>query len=250
MNDPYVQSLLRHVARTPAVLGVYARPPLWTDAALVLVIADGFPGGVATWLAETGEAALVDPGESGCRVITLTGTVIDVAVVFATQPLPSGALQEIFRRDIAGPPVADGPQGAGDSRDLGADAGRFWGHMYTAAMALGRGWPFTAHGELEFCRVHLVDLYRLALAPGDAEVGWVGIEGLQGASALEGAQSWLVAPLQTVEQWRSATRLAAAYESLMLPLAERMGLAYPWPMRNLAFAKLDAVRPDGRKREE
>lgn len=65
--------------------------------------------------------------------------------------------------------------------------------------------------------------------------------------ALAGMQTWLVVPLQTKELWRSAHKLAAAYESLMLPLMERLNLPYPWTMRNLAFAHLDAVRPDGRK---
>lgn len=247
--SPYVLSLLRRVARAPAVLAVYTRTPVWTvsesDVSLVLVAEAALAADLPTWLADVGETALLDPCPDGCRVITTDGTVVDVALIIAPQALPPGELQGIYRRDGADVPAQ--ATAAEVPPDLTAGVGRFWGHLYVAATALGRGWPFTAHGELELCRSEMVALYRAALAPGSTGSAWAGVEAFDRVGALSGMTPWLVAPLQTREQWRSAHQLAAAYESLMLPLLERLNLPYPWAIRNLAFARLDAVRPDGRR---
>lgn len=125
------------------------------------------------------------------------------------------------------------------------DAARFWTDLHLAVEAIGLAQPLTAHGRLERCRAALIDLYRLALSPGAPGAGYEGAEALPGAGkVLEGLLEWLVAPLDPKAQWRCAHRLATTFEKLMLPLAERLQLDYPWPSRNLAFKRLDETRPD------
>lgn len=125
------------------------------------------------------------------------------------------------------------------------DAAQFWTDLHQATEAIGQAQPLTAHGRLERCRAALIDLYRLALSPGAPGAGYEGAESLPGASKVfEGMLEWLVAPLDSKAQWRCAHRLATTFEKLMLPLAERLQLAYPWPIRNLTFKRLDETRPD------
>lgn len=120
----------------------------------------------------------------------------------------------------------------------------FWSALYRAAGAIRRQQPLDAHGELERCREALINLYRLALAPDHGQVGWEGADTLPGAQALKSLHEWLVCPLQTRLQWHCACKLAATYESMVLPLMERMEEPYPWTMRNRAFEQLEQARPD------
>jgi hypothetical protein len=129
-------------------------------------------------------------------------------------------------------------------QEITAAVDGFWSALHRAAVAIGGQHPLEAHGELERCREALINLYRLALAPGNGQVGWEGADALPGAQALKSLHEWLVCPLQTRLQWHCACKLAAAYESMVLPLMERMGEPYPWAMRNRTFERLEQVRPD------
>jgi hypothetical protein len=125
------------------------------------------------------------------------------------------------------------------------DAAQFWTDLHQAVDAIGHEHPLTAHGRLERCRIALIDLYRLALSPGAPGGTYEGADSLPGGNkALDSLLDWLVAPLDLKAQWRCAHRLATTFEKLMLPLAERLGLAYPWTIRNLAFQRLDETRSD------
>jgi hypothetical protein len=230
-GSAYLQGLIRYVAATPAVTAaaVVTHEP-HAELDLYLTAPDGLPTPLPEWLAPLGETAFLGADE----IITGDGLTIRVWV---NHPAPAGA-QVLFGAPAFGAVAAAMP-------DLAAAAARFWRGLYHACGALGQEQPLTAHGRLEACRTQLLDLYRLALAPGRSGNGWAAMEALPGAAkVLEGLTEWLVAPLELRAQWRCAFRLAEAYEQLMLPLAERLHLAYPWAMRNLAFRRLDEIRPD------
>lgn len=126
--------------------------------------------------------------------------------------------------------------------DLSALGGDFWRDLYRAGRAIRQARPLTAHRWLFACGGRLIDLYRAALAPGSTGAGWEGAEEVNGLlDALEPVRTALSAPLDVREQRRAAHRLATAFEALMLPLCERLGLAYPMALRNLAFGQLDAA---------
>lgn len=125
-------------------------------------------------------------------------------------------------------------------------AARFWFSLVRLAGTIQAGYSFSAHGCLEVARSCLLDLYRTALAPGAPGAGWQGLESLEGSQALTPLGEWLVCPLEIQAQWRCGVRLAETYERLTLAMFDRLGLPYPWSLRNLAFRTLDRVRPSGR----
>jgi hypothetical protein len=229
-GSAYLQGLIRHCAATPAVTAaaVVTHEPR-PELELYLTAPDGLPAPLPEWLAPLGEPAFLGLDE----IITGDGLSIRVWV---NRPAPVGAQVLFGAPAFGGEPVLP---------DLAEAAARFWRELYHACGAIGREQPLTAHGRLEACRTLLLDLYRLALAPGRSGSGWEAMEVLPGAAkVLEGLTDWLVVPLELRAQWRCVFRLAEAFEQLMLPLAERLHLAYPWPMRNLTFRRLDEIRPD------
>jgi len=228
----YLQKLIRHALSTPGVTGVYVGGALaaggqdpFADLDLYLTIPDGLD--LLPWLEALGETAYAGPTAVGARAVTPDGLTVNVLLNQA----PSPGAQTVMEREA--PPAAPTVPGL--------EPGAFWNGIYQAAAALGRQQPFAAHGRLEECRVALLALYRMALAPGSPGPGW---EGLPESGALDGLKDWLVVPLDLRAQWRCAHRLATTYESLVLPLTERLDLRYPWAMRKLAFERLDQIRPD------
>jgi hypothetical protein len=249
----YLKRLISQAADSPAVTAAYVGGALAREESdpfgeldLYLVAPDGLSPDVPGWVAPLGATALAMPVADGCRVVTPDGLAINITVAAHPEAIRADGLRLVFNRGDGelGEPVPRLP-------DPGMEAARFWDGIFRAGAAIGRGWPFTAHGELERCRQQLIDLYRLALAPGAPSTGWHAAETLPGGERiLEGLREWLVCPLDARAQWRGAQRLASSYESLMLPLMERLGLPYPMAMRNLAFRRLDEIRPDRRPDEE
>lgn len=189
------------------------------------------------------EVAYSGPAPEGWRMITLDGTEWVLHFRAPAASPPQGA-EVLFDRRSAPPEPAEGPR-----VDLPALAGSFWCELYLAAEALRQRHLLTAHGRLEECRQRLVDLYRLALAAEAPGKGWEGADEVPGlAKALAPLNEWLVVPLEARALWRSAHRIAAAFESLVLPLFERLSAEYPMAMRNLAFRRLDEARPEQRER--
>ncbi|HLN65187.1 MAG TPA: hypothetical protein VK464_27010 [Symbiobacteriaceae bacterium] len=244
-GSQYLQRLIRQAAAEPAWTAAYAAGALAAGGAdpfaeldLCLTAPGGAPD-LAAWLSALGETAFSGPVKGGWRVITPDGLSIRLLL---NGPVPAGA-QVIFHRTGEEPGPGGGAAG-GVIPDLEASAARFWHDLYQAGAAIGREQLFTAHGHLERCRAALLEIYRLALAPGQPGTGWDGLEALPGAGALDGLKEWLVSPLELRAQWRCMHKLASSYESLTLPLLERLGLTYPWAMRNLVFARIDEVHPD------
>lgn len=240
----YVQDLMRLIAALPEVSAAYARQT-GTELELYVVAPGGLEQEMEPFLATLGETAYLEVSAPLWRIVTAEGVGITVHVGAAA---PAG-LQPLFERTVGKAEAVPGSKvGTAPETDLSRTAARFWHDLWHAAAVL-RDEPFTAHGRLERCREALVALYRLALAPGAPTVpwnsAWEGAEALPGAArVLDNLKDWLVSPLEYRAQWRCATRLAQTYESLMLPLAERLRFDYPWAMRNLAFQRLDALRPD------
>jgi len=222
-GSEFLQRLLRQCAANPAITLVAVDGPHGGPfAELDLYLQGALPGD------PPGEVAFSAPTE----IITTDGLTIRLRL---DGPVPNGA-QVLFDR---GAPQPLPPQT--EMPDLGA----FWRDLYLACAAIGRGQALTAHGRLERCREAVINIYRLALSPASPGAGWEGLEALPGADkVLEGLTGWLVQPLDLRAQWRCAFRLAETFEKLMLPLAERLQLPYPWAMRNLAFRRLDETRPD------
>lgn len=235
----YLQRLVRRCAETPCIAAAAVAGPAagdrFAELDLYLTVTGVLPNSVPEWVAPLGETAFAGDGE----VITADGLTIRI---HTGRTAPAGA-QLLFDRGAPPAPAVD--EGAPPFPDLAADAALFWRDLFVAAAAIGREQPFTAHGRLERCRQALAGIYRLALQPGRPGAGWEGLEALPGAgTALDGLAQWLVQPLDLRAQWRCAGRLAEAYEKLVLPLAERLKLDYPWAMRNLTFRRLDEIRPD------
>jgi len=239
-GSQYLQRLLRHAVATPAVAAAFVGGPSagggsdpFAELHVSLVAEPSFAAGLVSWIEPLGETAVAESDSRGCRIVTVDGLLL---VVTVGETVPAGS-QVIFDRRPS-PTVSAQPAGTE------IEVGRFWLHLYQALAAIGREQPLAAHGQLEDCRVILLDPYRMALAPGRSTTGWEGADTLPGGTALlDGLRPWLVAPLAVQEQWRCAHRLATTYESLVLPLVERLKLPYPWALRNLAFGRLDAVRP-------
>ncbi|HWI65994.1 MAG TPA: hypothetical protein VNT75_29550 [Symbiobacteriaceae bacterium] len=234
-GSQYLQRLLRHAAATPNVTAAAVAGPVpgtFPEVDLYLTALRGLPEPLPGWVELLGETAFAGAHE----IISTDGLTIRVHI---NQPAPPDA-QVLFQRGDYEP-----AQEAQPPLDLAAAAATFWRDLFQAAAAIGREQPFTAHGRLERCREGLVNLYRLALQPARPGAGWEGLETLPNASkALIPLTEFLVLPLDRRAQWRCAHKLAEAFEKLMLPLTERLGLPYPWAMRNLAFQRLDQTRPD------
>lgn len=240
----YLQALIRHAAADAAVEAAYVGGPLAAGGAdpygeleLHLAAPAEFRAGLTGWLGGLGETALLEPTPAGCRVVTPDG--LQIEIIVSDRVAPTG-LQAVFQRNVGSAPTTPALE---QVHDLALEAAACYGAIYRAAAALGRGLSLTAHGELEQARERLVNLYRLALSPGNPGRGWAGADRLPGgAKALAGVREWLVCPLELQAQWRCAHRLATTYESLVLPLTERLGLPYPWAMRNLVFHRLEQVK--------
>ncbi len=220
MQTPLFDTLLRIIGTLPAVEVLEARRPDGPVQEAVLRIAcppEVVPD-LSEFLRSPGALAAAAPTPDGFLLVAPDGAmVVTTLVVTPDTKAPTGV----------------SPEGT-----------RFWGALCRALGAVGREEPFTAHGHLELCRTELLALYRLALAPGQPGGGWWGLEGITGAERpLQSLTEWLVCPLDVRLQWRCAHKLAAAYEGLTLPLAERLGAPYPWELRNHAFRMLDSVRP-------
>lgn len=239
-GSQYLQRLLRHAAATPAVTAAAVTGPVpgtFPEVDLYLTALRGLPEPMPGWVETVGETAHAGTDE----IITTDGLTIRIHI---NRPAPPDA-QVLFQR---GDYTPAGPEQA--YPDLTGAASAFWRDLFQAAAAIGREQPFTAHGRLERCREGLLNLYRLALQSDRPGAGWEGAEALQNAhQALKPLTEWLVQPLDRRAQWRCAYKLAEAFEKLMLPLTERLGLPYPWAMRNLTFRRLDQTRPDSRAPE-
>lgn len=261
MSTTFLQQLIRTLYAEPLVSAAYlggdlagAAPDLIERVELHLAAAPAFARGLATWLSPLGEAAFSGPEETafsgpdtqGWRVVTLDG--VEWCFFFYPEErlVPSAGMTPLFDRRSTLPTAPPAP-----ALDLGLMAGRFWSDLYRAARALCQGQTLTAHGHLEEGRRALVDLYRLAIAPGAPGRGWAGADLLAGVNqGLVPMREWLVAPLDLRAQVRSAHRLGAAYESLMLPLCQRLGVPYPMAMRNLAFKRLEQARSGAKPESE
>ncbi len=258
----YLERLVRRMAGEAEVRAAYAGGPLaggradpYAELDLLLVASAAFRERLLGWMEPVGETAFLGAIPGGCRAITTDGLVINLKVAERREEADPGGMNVLFEREgatrageAAGPGgAAAGPEAvaptAADPGALDREAASFWADLYRAAGAIGRGRVLSAHGLLEPCRARLLDLYRLALAPDRPGRGFADAEDVPGADrALERVLPWLVCPLEARAQWRCAHRLATTYESLMLPLCERLGLSYPYPMRNLAFQRLDAIK--------
>ncbi|HEY3367655.1 MAG TPA: hypothetical protein VGK74_21560 [Symbiobacteriaceae bacterium] len=246
MSTENLQRLIRQAAGESEIRAAFVGGPLaaggddpFMELDFWLVAPASFADRLREWPGLPADPAYFAMTADGCLVVTGDGVAVAIHVAPEVVAVPAG-LQPVFNRTEyrpagVGRPVAE--------QDLVRDAARFWHGLFQAAAAIGRGQAITAHGELEGCRMALLNLYRMALAPGEPPGGWSGAERIPGSDrVLDGLKEWLVAPLDLRAQWRCAHRLAAAYESLMLPLTERLGLAYPFAIRNLAFGRLDVVK--------
>ncbi len=217
----YLKGILRALGEESAVRALYYQADggdLSERVDLYLVAPPSYLDSLAELLALLGDHAFSGNVADGVwRLVLPDGLEIQFHLVDA---LPAPGLTRVFDRTGGGVALKPSPE-----LDLMLMAGRFWSDLHRAAGALGRGQALSAHAELERCRQGLVELYRLA-------------------GVLERVQPWLVAPLEVEQQWRNGHRLATTYESLMLPLCQRLGVEYPMAMRNLAFRRLEAVRPD------
>lgn len=245
MSAEFLQGLIRRLYSEPRITAAYLGGDLANAATgldeidLYLLADPSFRAALATWLEPLGHLAYSGAEPNGWRTVTPDG--VEWRFRFRL-PASTAGLERLFdRRGQAQVPAVE----AEPAIDLPAMAGRFWSDLHRAARAIGKGHPLTAHGRLEECRRAMLNLYRLALAPRTAGEGWEGAEALPGVvTALAPVQEWLVAPLDLRQQWRSAHRLASTYESLMLPLCDRLGVPYPMAMRKLAFDRLEQSRPD------
>lgn len=250
----FLEQLLRLTVATPEIMAAYVGGPLAVGAAdpfaeveLWLVAPETFCGQLAGWVATLGETAFAGPSEDRFRLVTPDGLAVAIAVVDGPGAVPAEGVRTLFDRYGLGEPTGEFGSGPALTAEwVGQAAAAFWLDLYRAAASLGREQPLAAHGGLERCRVHLLDLYRLALTPGKPGTGWATADLLPSRQLLEGLREWLVCPLELQAQWKCAHRLATTYERLVLPLTERLGLSYPWALRSLAFARLDEVKPGRR----
>jgi hypothetical protein len=241
----FIRKLIRLCFATTEIVAAAAvtQEPsdLFPSLDLYLTCDDGFAPGLAPWLAPLGSVAFDEATPTGYQLVTFDGVAI---AIFIGLPVPLGA-QSLFDRRAPGATPVEEP--LGDERLTPA---RFWHDLHRAAAAIGRGHTLSAHGGLELCRKHLINLYRLALAPSGAGAGWQEADRMLGHHIGAGLKEWLVAPLDVRAQWQNGYRLATTYESLVLPLCERIEISYPWPIRNLAFQRLEQVKPAHRALED
>jgi len=239
MSAEFLHSLLRKLHADPRVLAAYVGGDV-TRVDLQLTVAPDFRRGLAGWLAPLADLAYSGPEPHGWTVVTADGVEWFLHLCAPTEPLPQEGLQPVFDRRPAAPAPAAGDAAGLDLADL---AGAFWRDLHRAASALEQERPLTAHRWLEACGAHLINLYRTALAPDQPGSGWEGADAVPGLlAALEPVREVLSVPLDGRAQRSAAHKLAAAFEGLVLPLCERLGIAYPLAMRTLAFRRLDAGR--------
>lgn len=249
MDLHFLQRLITLAAATPGVEAAYlvgaaaaGHKERYPERHLYLVIPSPLPGVLSGWATQAGESVgCLDAGQE-VRLVTPQGLLIFLHSVQSRAQLPQSGLQPLFSRGEEQPPES----GARSGPDLTQTVTGFWMDLFQAAGAIGRSESLAAHGHLERCRVGLIDLYRLALDPAQVGSGWEGGDRLPDRRLTEGLRLWLVAPLELWAQWRCAHRLAAAYESLIMPLVERTGLEYPWSLRRLLFERLEEIRPQER----
>jgi hypothetical protein len=240
-----IRKLIRLCFATTAIVaaGAVTQEPSdpFPSLDLYLTCDDGFAQGLALWLASLGAVAFSEVTPTGYHLVTSDGVAI---AIYIGLPLPLDA-QSLFNRTT--------PESSPLERSLSDEwlrPAQFWRDLHLAAAAIGRGHTLSAHGGLELCRLHVINLYRLALAPSSASAGWHGADRTLGRHTLAGLKEWLVAPLDVRAQWQNGYRLATTYESLVLPLCERIDIRYPWAMRNLAFQRLEQVKPAHKALEE
>lgn len=247
MSADFLQQLLRGLYAEPQVHAAYLSGDLLEPAPreldkmeLHLAVEHAFRRQIGDWLPELGEVAYSGAEGHGWTAVTPDGVEWRFHLYAPDEPIPAEGMQQLFDRGPA--PRAPAPTEPHEL-DLAGLAGRFWRDLYRAARAIERDRPLTAHHWLHACGGGLIQLYRLALAPSTPGEGWEGADAIPGlAGALEPVREALSVPLESRAQRRSAYRLATAYEGLMLPLCERLGVVYPMGMRNLAFQRLDQGR--------
>lgn len=271
MSAHLMQDLIRRLQQEPAVealwaAGESAQPGAAARVVLHVAGEAGALARVGAWAREWEGCVYSGPEAGGWCLITADGS---EWLLWLHPPgeAPSGAgLTALFDRRVSsmGPASADGDHepasrpaadgygaaaegsggtavGRGVPVDLSALIGDFWRDLFRAARAIRREQTLTAHRWLFACGGRLLDVYRLALAPGTAGTGWEGADDVPGLpAALERVRPALAAPLDLRAQRSAARRLAEAFEGLVLPLCERLGLAYPMALRSLAFQELDA----------
>lgn len=242
-STAYIVRLVQRASQTleisaAYVLGGHGESPFepGAEVGLWFIVPPGWAEGLEEWLRPLGEVCWWGREGERAMIIPPDGSVLTLTLAAEASSVPPGA-QAVFER---GRPAAPPAPQEDPGRALQREAGQFWAWLTLALGAIGRQEVFAAHGRLERCRALLACLYRRALGRGYAGGAYDGLDGEE----LAGLSDWLVAPLDYRAQWRCAARLAATYESLFLPLAERLSLEYPWAVRNLAFARLDEVRPD------
>ncbi|MFO7273554.1 MAG: hypothetical protein DIU55_001650 [Bacillota bacterium] len=251
MSPSFLQALLTRLREEPAVLAVYVdRSSSEPDSGEVhevtlhLAVEGAFAQGVGAWASALPDVIYSGPEPHGWTVITADGVEWRLCLC-AGADVPAG-LEPVFdRREPRGGPAAP-PKAAGAAQggaavpDLAALVGAFWRDLYRAGRAIRAGRTLTAHHWLFTCGGHLIDLYRLALQPDSPGRGWVGADEVPGlARALEPVRPFLSAALEGRSQRRAAHKLAEAFEGLVLPLCQRLGLAYPMALRTLAFRSLE-----------
>jgi hypothetical protein len=239
MSGEFLQRLLQRLRQEPAVLDVrVAGEPAGSGEAdrvdLHVSAGPGLAPGLPAWTRTLPGCVYSGSEPHGWTLISGDG------VEWRLHLQPAGGASGLADGRLH--PAGDSPSSGWSEEDLPALAGDFWRDLYRAARAIRQARPLTAHRWLFACGGRLIDLYRAALAPGSAGRGWEGAEEVPGLlSALERVRSALGAPLDVRDQRRAAHRLATAFEALVLPLCERLGVAYPMDLRNLAFAQLDAA---------
>lgn len=247
MSAEFLQQLLRGLFTEPRVHAAYLSGDLLEPSSqeldqmeLHLAVERSFRRQIGEWLPKVGEVAYSGADNHGWTAVTPDGVEWRFHFYSPDEPIPTEGTQRLFERRPTPRSLA-----AAEPRelDLAGLAGRFWRDLYRAARALERDQVLTAHHWLQSCGGELIQLYRLALAPGTPGDGWEGADAIPGLpAAVEPVRDALVAPLEGRAQRWSAFRLATAYEGLMLPLCERLGVEYPMEMRNLAFQRLDRGR--------
>lgn len=241
MSNPgpaLLRSLISQGQQDPAVEG------LWVGGSALLAPEEPFLTlhliyAAPSLPAVAGEGiALLRSIDGGLQVVTEDGLDFTIRLLAPGEEPSPAAFRQVKRPAGEAPVEPSSPALAEYLATMGA---AFWGDLYRATAAIGQGELFTAHGHLERCRGALLALYRLA--GGDLGTGWFEAEARLGAQLQHELGEWLVVGLQVEEQWRNAYRLAQRFESLMLPLAERLKLEYPWKMRTLVFDRVGKAKP-------
>jgi hypothetical protein len=242
MSNPgpaLLRTLIAEAQQDPAVAGLWVGGSALSAPDEPFLTLELIYAASALPLVEGEGIALSRLVDGALQVVTADGLDFTIRLL-APGEVPAPAFRQV-KRPPAGPSGEVGAPAPDLAAYLAALNGAFWGDLYRATAAIGQGEAFTAHGYLERCRGALLALYRLAA--GDLGAGWFRAEGALDAKLQQELAEWLVVGLNQEAQWRNAYRLAQRFESLMLPLAERVGLTYPWSMRTLAFDRIGKAKP-------